>query len=81
MNGPNYDQAAERDFSSWGADQVYVKPVAVATLPDALREQAGELETIFAVHDAEGTQLALVADRTLAFVLARQYDRVPVTVH
>jgi hypothetical protein len=81
VNGPNHDQAAERDFASWGADQVYVKPVAVATLPDDLREQAGELETIFAVHDAEGTQLALVADRSLAFVLARQYDRVPVTVH
>ncbi|TNC50216.1 DUF1150 family protein [Rubellimicrobium rubrum] len=64
-----------------GADIVYVKPIAVADLPEELREQAGELETIFAVHDAEGQQLALVADRDLAFVLARQYDRVPVTVH
>jgi hypothetical protein len=69
------------DLTVLGAEFVYVKPVAVASLPESLREQAGELETIFAVHDAEGQQLALVADRDLAFVLARQYDRVPLTVH
>jgi hypothetical protein len=67
-----------RDMSS---DIVYVKPVAVASLPPEMREQAGDLETIFAVHDAEGTRLALVADRNLAFMLARQHDKVPVTVH
>lgn len=81
MNGPRQEHRPRPDLASLVADQVYVKPVAVADLPEALRQQAGELETIFAVHDAEGTQLALVADRDLAFVLARQYDRVPVTVH
>ena len=60
---------------------VYVKPVAVSDLPEELREQAGELTTIFAVHDAMGAQLALVADRNLAFALARQHDMRPVTVH
>jgi hypothetical protein len=81
VNRPFEAHRPEPDLTALGADFVYVKPVAVATLPDELREQAGELETIFAVHDAEGQQLALVADRNLAFVLARQYDRVPVTVH
>ena len=42
---------------------------------------AGERETIFAVHDADGQQIALVADRNLAFMLARQHDKVPMTVH
>ncbi len=81
MNGPSENHRPRPDLAALGADQVYVKPVAVATLPPPLRAQAGELETIFALHDAEGQQLALVADRNLAFVLARQYDRVPVTLH
>jgi len=33
------------------------------------------------VHDESGAQLALVADRKLAFVLARQHDLAPVPVH
>lgn len=81
MNSPFEAHRPLPDLTALGADFVYVKPVLVASLPAPLREQAGELETIFAVHDAEGQQLALVADRDLAFVLARQYDRVPVTVH
>jgi hypothetical protein len=69
------------DLLALGPDIVYVKPVRVASLPAPLRAQAGNLETIFAVYDTEGTQLALVADRQLAFVLARQHDKVPLTVH
>lgn len=60
---------------------VYVRPVAVADLPDALREQAMGLETIYAVHDASGERLALVKDRKLAFIVARQNDMAPVSVH
>lgn len=60
---------------------VYVKTVDVADLPDEVQAQAGEAQQLYAVHDAEGTQLALVADRTLAFVLARQHDFAPVAVH
>lgn len=74
MNTPHEIKAA-------GKGIVYVKPVQVADLPDALKAQAGELELIYAVHDADGQQLALVADRQLAFVLARQHDYAPVNVH
>jgi hypothetical protein len=69
------------DLSSLGSNVVYVKPVPVDSLPPDMREQAGDLEVIFAVHDAEGTRLALVVDLNLAFILARQHDKVPVTVH
>lgn len=69
------------DMRAFGANVVYVKTVAVADLPDEMREQAGELQTLFAVHNAEGRQLALVADRALAFALARQHDMRPMTVH
>ena len=60
---------------------VYVKTVEVADLPDAVRREAGDLEHLYAVHREDGEQLALVADRKLAFVLARQHDRAPVAVH
>ncbi len=71
----------KRDLSAFGENVVYVKPVAVADLPAEVREQAGDLERLFAVHNADGVQLALVADRRLAFLLARQHDMAPVTVH
>lgn len=69
------------DLSALGTNVVYVKAVLVESLPAEVREQAGDLEVIFAVHDAEGTRLALVSDRRLAFQLARQHDKVPMTVH
>ncbi|MEQ9258392.1 MAG: DUF1150 family protein [Roseovarius sp.] len=60
---------------------VYVRPVNVADLPEDVRAQAAGLQTLYAVHNAEGERLALVRDRTLAFMLARQHDMTPVTVH
>lgn len=60
---------------------VYVRPVAVADLPAEVREEAGDLEELFAVHSAAGERLALVRDRKLAFFLARENDFAPVNVH
>ena len=60
---------------------VYVKPIAVIDLPREVRDQANGLDHLFAVHDAEGQQLALVADRKLAFALAVQNDYAPQPVH
>ncbi|NTT85571.1 DUF1150 family protein [Tabrizicola fusiformis] len=60
---------------------VYVRPVAVAELPDEVRAQIDGLETVYSVHRADGERLALVADRDLAFLLARQHDFAPVSVH
>ena len=60
---------------------VYVKPIAVTDLPSEIRVQAKGLEQLYAVHDAEGQQLALVGDRKLAVSLARQHDYAPVMVH
>jgi hypothetical protein len=60
---------------------VYVRSVQVADLPDDLREQVAPLEVIYAVHGADGQRLALVADRKLAFHLAREHDATPMSVH
>ncbi|WP_106745595.1 DUF1150 family protein [Yoonia maritima] len=69
------------DINELATDIVYVKPVLAADLPDDMRDQIGDLETLFAVHNSEGEQLALVANRKLAFHLARENDMNPVTVH
>lgn len=60
---------------------VYVRPVMVADLPDALREQIGDIETVYSVHRPDGERLALVRDRNMAFSLARQHDLAPVSAH
>jgi len=72
---------AKFGLRNFGDKIVYVKPVLVADLPEAVQEQAGELTELFAVHNEKGEQLALVADRDMAFVLARQHEFTPMTVH
>lgn len=69
------------DFDQTGERIVYVKAVDVSTLPKEVRAEAGGLDHLYAVHAADGQQLALVSDRRMAFVLARQHDFSPVTVH
>ncbi|MCR9126640.1 MAG: DUF1150 domain-containing protein [Rhodobacteraceae bacterium] len=70
-----------QDMTQSGSRIVYVKTVDVADLPAAVRTEAGTLRQLYAVHDEDGQQLALVADRKLAFTLARQHDFAPVAVH
>ena len=72
---------AEHDVTKGAERIVYIRPVAVQDLPEEVQEQAEGAETIYAVHAADGERLALVRARKLAFVLARQNDYAPVTVH
>lgn len=69
------------DFGPEDARIVYVKTVDVTDLPQDVQAQAGGHEQLYAVHTGDGAQLALVADRRMAFVLARQNDYQPVAVH
>ncbi len=72
----------EFDFPTGDADRiVYIRPVDKESLPEDVQAQLVGQKEIYAVHDADGERLALVADRTLAFVLARQTDFAPVSVH
>ena len=72
----------EFDFGEDTEDRiVYVRSVNPEDLPDEIREQIGETDTLYAVHNEDGERLALVKDRSLAFVLARQNDLTPVAVH
>lgn len=60
---------------------VYVRPVNVVDLPEEVQEAAEGAEMIYAVHNSDGERLALVRDRRMAFILARQNDLAPVNVH
>ncbi|MEM1273153.1 MAG: DUF1150 family protein [Pseudomonadota bacterium] len=60
---------------------VYIRKVSVADLPDELRAQAGATEDLYAIGSEDGRQLALVKDRKLAFLVARQNEMTPVSVH
>ena len=69
------------DLEKIGQNIVYVKPVLTADLPEEVQDQVGDVDEIYAVHNAAGEQLALVADRKLAFHLAREHEMEPVTLH
>ena len=60
---------------------VYVRPVAVAELPEEIRAQAEGLDRLYALYRPDGERLALVRDREMAFALARQNDLAPVNAH
>ncbi len=59
-----------RDFEALGLEQLaYVKPVKV------------DGRTAFAVHAADGTEIAVMSDRDVARAVIRQHDLEPVSVH
>ncbi|HYE49167.1 MAG TPA: DUF1150 family protein [Azospirillaceae bacterium] len=59
-----------QDFAAFGVKEVaYVRPVVV-------NGAAG-----FAIHAADGTPLAVAADRQVAFASVRQHDMEPLSLH
>ena len=70
------------DFAKSSEERiVYVRSVNVTDLPEEMQKQADGTEQLYAVHSEDGARLAIVADRNLAFVLARQNDYAPYAVH
>ena len=64
-----------------GESIVYIRRVMMDSLPEEVRKQAPDVDSLYAVHDAEGARIALVKDRNLAFLLARQNEMTPFSVH
>jgi len=59
---------------------VYVSAVNVADLPEAAAKGISQ-GRVYSLNSSTGERLALVKDRSLAFVLARQNEFHPVPVH
>ena len=66
----NFRELSARELGLLGMEDVaYIKRVVVDDAP------------AFAVHAADGTQIAMLPDRDLAFAVVRQHDLEPVSVH
>jgi len=66
----NMRQLSARDLAALGVQDVaFVKPITVND------------EVTYSVHAADGTQMALIADRDVAFAAIRQNGLEPVSVH
>ena len=60
----------DQDLTMLGIEQLaYIKPITV------------EGDSLFAVHAADGTEIAVIADRDVAFATVRQHSMEPVNVH
>ena len=67
---PNFRQLTPSDLAALGVqDLAFVKRITVND------------ETAYAVHAADGTQMALMTDRDIAFAAIRQHGLEPVSVH
>jgi len=77
---PLPDVSAAAEAQAWSS-MVYIRPVQVADLSADLQREAEGIETLYAVHRPDGARVALVADRNLAFALAREHHMAPVFVH
>jgi hypothetical protein len=63
-------QISPEDFALLGVQRIaYIKPVVV------------DGESAFEIHAADGTKMAVVADREVAFAAVRQHDLEPLSVH
>ena len=60
---------------------VYVRPLDTKELPAHLREQTGGLERVYGVFGANGEQIALTSNKSMAFDLARENQLTPLSVH
>lgn len=61
---------SQQDLAAWGVNDVaYVKTIV------------DDGETRYSVHAADGTQMAVMSDRDVAFAAIRQHDLEPVSVH
>ena len=68
----NFDlrQLSVHEFAALGLEEVaFVKP----------KQQDGEW--VFAIHTADGREVAVVADRDVAFFTVRENDMEPMSVH
>jgi hypothetical protein len=60
----------EQDLTMLGIEKLaYVKPVTIKG------------DSLFAVHAADGTEIAVIADRDVAYAAVRQHSLEPVSVH
>ena len=69
MNAP-YEKFSHDQFAALGVDRVaYVRPAVV------------DGRTVYAIHNADGNEMGMMAERDIAFAAVKQHDMEPVSVH
>ena len=83
MIAPGWLRGQEGDLRSFESEQMTAKELAVLGVQAVAYVRATEAEgkPAYAIHAADGTQMAVVASRDLAFAVIRQNDMEPVSVH
>jgi hypothetical protein len=75
----------EQNYNFDGLDEkglVYVKSISSSELPiDVQQEILEEQGPLYALHNSTGDRIAVVSGRDAAFIVARQNDLNPVSVH
>ncbi|MEM9423006.1 MAG: DUF1150 family protein [Pseudomonadota bacterium] len=66
----------------------YVRPVLARDVREEIERETSEASDAFAdesilyaLHADDGSRIALMSDRDIAFAAARQHEMVPVSVH
>ena len=64
----------------------YVRPVLASEVRDEIeRESDGAVfsddQLLYALHAADGSRIALMSNRDIAFAAARQHEMTPVSLH
>ena len=72
---------SKRAFKQWVKNRIYMKAVATADMPAEVQAEAGEIDTLFALHNTKGEQVAIVADPIVASHLASEHKMQLVTLH
>ena len=75
----------EQNYNFDGLDEkglVYVKSISSSELPINVQQEILEEQgPLYALHNSTGDRIAVVSGRDAAFIVARQNDLNPVSVH
>lgn len=65
-----FEKFSPDQFAALGVDQVaYVRPAVI------------DGRTVYAIHNANGSEIGMMAERDIAFAAVKQHDMEPVSVH
>jgi len=71
----------KQELKALAGQSIYLKPVDIADLPADVQAEAQSLDELFAVHNAQGEQVALVASPEIASNLADANEMTLVALH
>ena len=71
---------------SLSAKTCYVRPVLAGEVRDEIEREAENVtfsddQLLYALHAADGSRIALMSTRAIAFAAAKQHEMAPLSVH